>query len=154
MKINISNEKENNLNKNEFDILIKSSEDNDKITKLVEYINNFEKYLSKKTLVNDNNNVIEIRYEEIIYFFSDKKYNYCKTKDSTYRVKSKLYEIEELDPNFIRISKCCVINITHVKCFDMRETGKIIVLFDNGSEEYVSRRKIGKILRYMNERSI
>ena len=102
----------------------------------------------------DENKVVEIRYEEIICFFSDKKYNYCKTKDMVYRIKSKLYEIEELDPNFIRISKSCIINITHVECFDMRETGKIIVIFDDNTEELVSKRKVGKILRYMNERSI
>ncbi len=154
MKINVTSKKTMNLGKNNIDILIKFSEDNEEINDLIKYINNFESYMAKKFLVYFENKVVEIKYEEIICFFSDKKYNYCKTKDAIYRTKRKLYEIEELDSNFIRISKSCIINIIHVKCFDMRETGKIIVIFDDNTEEVVSRRKIGKILRYMNERSV
>lgn len=154
MKLKVTSENVINLEKNEIIVSIKSSKENEDVKNLIKYINNYENYIAKKALAYDENKVVEIRYEEIICFFSDKKYNYCKTKDAVYRIKSKLYEIEELDANFIRISKCCVINITHVKYFDMRETGKIVVLFDDGSEEYVSRRKVGRILRYMKERSI
>lgn len=154
MKLKVTSENVINLEKNEIIVSIKSSKENEDVKNLIKYINNYENYIAKKALAYDENKVVEIRYEEIICFFSDEKYNYCKTKDAVYRIKSKLYEIEELDANFIRISKCCVINITHVKYFDMRETGKIVVLFDDGSEEYVSRRKVGRILRYMKERSI
>lgn len=154
MKIKVISENVMNIEKDEINVLIKSSEDNKEIKNLIKYINNYENFIAKKVFAYDENKVVEIRYEEIICFFSDKKYNYCKTKDTVYRIKSKLYEIEELDSNFIRISKSCIINITHVECFDMRETGKIIVIFDDNTEELVSRRKVGKILRYMNERSI
>ena len=98
--------------------------------------------------------LIEINYDDVICFFSDKKYNYCKTKEKTYKIKSKLYEVEKMDPNFIRISKGCIANSKHIKSFDISETGRIVVIFDDGSKDYVSRRKIKSIMEFLDERSI
>jgi DNA-binding LytR/AlgR family response regulator len=87
-------------------------------------------------------------------FYSDKKYNYCKIKDKSYKVKSKLYELEEINTDFIRISKNCIINITHVEKFDIAETGKIVVILDDLTEAIVSRRKTPNIMKYLDDRRI
>lgn len=154
MGINIIKQDNTSLNENDVEIIIKSHPLNNKVSRLINYINEFEKQDSKKVLVNNNNIMEEIEYNDIIYFYSDKKYNYCKTKNNTYKIKSKLYELEILDPNFIRISKGCLANSNHIKCFDISETGRIIIVFDDDSKEYVSRRKLKSIMEFLDERSV
>ena len=87
-------------------------------------------------------------------FYSDKKYNYCKVKDNSYKVKSRLYELEKENADFIRISKSCIVNINHIEKFDISETGKIVVKLDDLSEQIVSRRRSSDIMKYLEERMI
>ena len=87
-------------------------------------------------------------------FYSDKKYNYCKTRNGEYKIKNKLYEIEKSCDEFLRISKSCIVNIKHVISFDMGETGKITVKLDNNRKEAVSRRRIKNVINYLDERGI
>ena len=54
----------------------------------------------------------------------------------------------------MRISKSCIVNISHIKCFDLNQTGKIIIKFDDSTEEIVSRRKARDVLFYLDERRI
>ena len=154
MNIKIKNLKDTTLKEDEIEILIKSPNENESINRLIEYITLFEKQQYQKVLINNDNMLIEINYDDVICFYSDKKYNYCKTKEKIYKIKSKLYEVEKLDPNFIRISKGCIANSKHIKYFDISETGRIIVIFDDGSKEFVSRRKIKSIMEFLDERSI
>ena len=88
-------------------------------------------------------------------FYSNGKNNYCKTVDNkTYKIRSKLYEIENIDDSFIRISKKCIVNVNFVKCFDMGETGKIIVKLYDDTEEKVSRRRIKDVLKFLEDKSL
>ena len=59
-----------------------------------------------------------------------------------------------MDPNFIRISKACIVNSKHIKFFNLNETGRIVVVFNDDSEEVVSRRKVNSIMEFLDERSI
>ena len=52
----------------------------------------------------------------------------------------------------MRISNSAIININKVKCFNTGIIGKMIVKFDDGSEETVSRRRISDIMKFLNER--
>ena len=96
--------------------------------------------------------MIQIDANDIMYFYSDGNYNFCKTKDKEYRVKGKLYEIDKKSSDFLRISKGCIINIKQVKSFDIGENRNIIVKFYDNSEQYVSRRKIKEVMNYLDER--
>ncbi|MBQ8299189.1 MAG: LytTR family transcriptional regulator [Clostridia bacterium] len=154
MKIKIEKIEDKKLNKDEIEILIKSPILDESVEKLALYISQYEKNNDSKVLVNCNNTIKEISYDDIICFYSDKKYNYCKIKDKDYKIKSKLYEVENLSSNFIRISKGCIANYKHIKCFDISETGKIVVVFDDNSKEYVSRRKVKSIMNFLDERSV
>ncbi len=87
-------------------------------------------------------------------FYSDKKFNYCKTKNEYYKIRSKLYELEKANKNFIRISKSCIVNMKHIEKFDISETGKIVVKLDDCTEQVVSRRKTGNIMKYLDDRRI
>ena len=154
MKIKVTYEKDEKMKVDEVEILVKSHTSTEDVDNLIEYIKKFEDKQHQKFLINNNNLIEEIDFQEVICFYSDKKYNYCKTKNAIYKIKSKLYEIENMNENFIRLSKGCIANYNHIKCFDITETGRIIVIFDDDSKEYVSRRKIKSIMKFLDERSV
>lgn len=153
MKINII--KNNNLDDNEIVLDIQHSDNYKELKKLVDYIKHYELNCNNKVIVMDDNySLLEVDYVDIIMFYSDKKNNYCVVKDKRYRVKGRLYELEKINIDFIRISKNCIVNIKHVKKFDMSETGKIVVILDNDTEQIVSRRKTAEIMKYLESRRI
>ena len=151
MNINISKSINKLLKKDEVNINIEFPENCEQIESIIKYINEFDK---RKIAVFDGYNVVQINNEEIMYFYSDGNYNFCKTKNKEYRVKNKLYEIDKMSNNFLRISKGCIININQVKSFDVGENRNIIVRFYDGSEQFVARRKIKEVMNYLDERMI
>lgn len=151
MNIDVKKNVNSSLKDNKIKISIEIAKESENINKLIEYIKNFEK---KQVVVSKGNEIQTIELSEILYFYSDKKYNYCKTVNEEFKIKSKLYELEKNDVNFLRISKSCVINVQNVKCFDLGETSKIIVRFCDDSEQIVARRKIKDVMNYLDERGI
>lgn len=101
-----------------------------------------------------NNDIFLINVSDIIVFYGEDKNIFCRTKDGSYRVKEKMYYLEENLPSkdFIRISNSAIININQVKCFNTSIIGKIIVKFKDGTEENVSKRKTAEIMRFLKER--
>ncbi len=154
MKIKVSSLKDSSVPKNEIEVLVKSSVISKDVNEIIEYIEQFQNKTSRRIVVNSDGIIKEIKIDDIICFYSDKKYNYCRTKEKSYKIKSKLYEIEKMDPNFIRISKACIVNSKHIKFFNLNETGRIVVVFNDDSEEVVSRRKVKSIMEFLDERSI
>ncbi len=154
MKIKVSSLKDSSVPKNEIEVLVKSSVISKDVNEIIEYIEQFQNKTSRRIVVNSDGIIKEIKIDDIICFYSDKKYNYCRTKEKNYKIKSKLYEIEKMDPNFIRISKACIVNSKHIKFFNLNETGRIVVVFNDDSEEVVSRRKVKSIMEFLDERSI
>lgn len=152
MNINILSKINETIKDDEIKVLVESSNENNEIQEFIKYIKNYN--YNKKIVVSKDFEILEIPYKDIILFYSHLKNNYCKTKDGEYRIKSKLYEIEKMDINFIRISKSCIINLNHVKNFYIGETGRIVVRLDDKSEKSVSRRKLRDVMNYLDERSI
>lgn len=151
MNININKSVNKGLNKYEVNINIEFPENYNKIENLIEHIKEFDK---RKMAVYDGYNIVQIKVEDIMYFYSDGNYNFCKTNNKEYRVKNKLYEIDKVSNDFVRISKGCIINIKQVKSFDIGENRNIIVKFNDDSEQYVARRKIKEVMNYLDERMI
>lgn len=149
MNIHIKKLINNRLDNSEIKINIECAEKNEDIENLINYIQDYDR---RKMVVFDGYNMIQINTEDIIYFYSDGNYNFCKTKEMEYRIKSKLYEIEKKSNDFLRISKSCIINIKQVKSFDIGENRNIIVRFSDNSKQYVSRRKIKEVMNYLDER--
>ena len=150
MNINVNKKKNEELEKNEINVFLEYPEDIN-IDNFVKYI---KKYDTQKVLVKQDNEYIQIDYQDIILFYSDKKYIYCKTKNKEYKINNSLSKIENEENDFIRISKSCMINIKYLDSFDMGETGIIVVKLKDGTEEIVSRRRVKEILKYIKERSI
>ena len=145
---NISNEYQ------DIEICINAPERNQEVQMLENELLSKSSKLIKQIIAIQNNDIFIINVSDIILFFSEDKNNFCKTKDGIYRIKEKLYYLEEmLSPrDFIRISNSAIININHVKCFNTSIIGKIIVKFKDGSEERVSKRKTAEIMKFLKDR--
>lgn len=151
MKINIETIINDKLDLNNVNIKIEVANRECNISDLMQHIQNFE---NLEIVVRTENEIRTIKINDILYFYSDKKYNYCKTEKEIFKIRSKLYELEKINSDFLRISKSCVINIQNVKSFDLGETGRIIVKFYDDSVQPVSRRKIRDVMNYLEERGI
>ena len=138
---------------NKVRIIIQANPNQEDIENIISYIKNYDKN-RQTALVSDGYITKEVKIENIISFFSEDKINYCRTRNKIYKIKSKLYELENINNNFIRISKNCVVNFEQVDYFDMSEKGKIIVKLSDGTEELVARRRLKYVLDFLRERSI
>lgn len=66
--------------------------------------------------------------------------------DSQLTVSKRLYQIEEkLSVDFVKISQSELINITHVRQFELQKNGFMKVIMKNGDVTYSSRRYLNKI---------
>lgn len=70
-----------------------------------------------------------------------------------YRLKQRLYELEEILPGyFIRLSKSALANENHLDRFQASFSGAVDAIFTCGVREYVSRRCFAEIKRRYNEK--
>ena len=123
---------------------------------LQKILNNLMKISSKKEeiVATKNNEIFLLKTKDILYFYSDEKFNYAKTIDSSYKIKEKLYELEEQLPKnrFIRISNSCIINVEKTKSFDASIIGSLVAKMEDNTKQEVSKRRIKSVMRFLNER--
>lgn len=89
-----------------------------------------------------NNNYAVITYDNILYFEGIGNDVFCFTKDKKYKIKEKLYELEEnlRQKGFIRVSKGFIVNIVKAKEIIPWFNGKLLLKMEDSDEEiYVSR---------------
>lgn len=101
-----------------------------------------------------NNEIFLLKSKDVLYFYSDEKFNFARTKNDTYRIKEKLYELEEqLSKNkFIRISNSCIINVEKTKSFDASIIGSLVARMEDNTKQEVSKRRIKNVMKFLNER--
>lgn len=93
-----------------------------------------------------------LTYDEIYYFEAMGNDVFARTKDKKYKVKEKLYELEEKlgSKEFIRISKCCVVNIIKVDRIISWFNSKLILkIMDIDEELYVTRKYLNDFKRFL-----
>ncbi len=72
----------------------------------------------------DGNRETYLDLEEIVFFETDGDRIIVHTKDEEYTVNMRMYELEELLPDFfVRIAKSCILNIHYVKTVNKNLTG-------------------------------
>lgn len=153
MKVKINTNISDEVNKDEIEITIKASENSVILNKIIENIQSVSENID--TLIGSkDNNIFIINIQDTICFYSKDQSNYCKTQNGEFRIKKKLYELEEsLDKKvFIRISNSCIVNIKFVESFDLSRIGNIIVKFLDGSIKHVSKRRISSVMKFLRER--
>ena len=149
MKVYIQTDISDRYN-DEIKIIIQTNQVTDKVQQIINLIDKADKNI-KKIIGMQNNDIFIININEIICFYSENKNNYCKTYKGAFKIKQTLYELENnLDANdFIRISNSSIVNINHVAHFNTDITGTIKVQLKDGSIEYISRRRISKVMKLL-----
>lgn len=138
----------------ETSITINAPELSNEIQNIINYVSNINT-APTQIIANENNKIYFIDLERVICFFSKDKYNYVRVKEGTYKIKYKLYELEEIfkEKDFVRISNSCIVNIKQVDCFDTGMLGTILVKLKDDTQETVSKRNFVQIKKILNERS-
>ena len=91
-----------------------------------------------------------------ILFFETSKENVCAhTAADTFKVKFRLYELEDILPHFfVRVSKSTIINITGVLSIDKNLASASLVRFQKSYKQvYASRFYYKNLKQRLNERS-
>lgn len=137
----------------ETSITINAPKMNYEIQNIIKYILNMNE-MPNQIIASKNNQVYFIDLEKVMCFFSKDKYNYLRTNEGIYRIKYKLYELEEIfkHKDFIRISNSCIINIRQVKCFDTSVLGTVLVKLNDNTQETVSKRNVAQIMKLLKKR--
>lgn len=137
----------------EISITINAPKITNEIQNLIDYISQINT-MPNQIIASKNNEIYFIAIEKIICFFSKDKNNYVRTAQGTYKIKYKLYELEELfkQHDFIRISNSCIIHITQVQCFDTSILGSVIVKLKDHTQEIVSKRNVAQIMKLLKQR--
>lgn len=106
-----------------------------------------------KNIIGKRNESYEIlEYSSITYIEAEGNNVYCKTEKAIYRLKEKLYELEERLKNerFIRINKSTIVNIMNVSEIIPYFGGKLLLKFGNSSvEKEVSRAFVKEFKEYL-----
>ena len=146
-----------NISKEFNDAIIKVEVTAPEITEDIQkFLNNISQIAKKKEeiVATKNNEIFLLKSKNVFYFYSDEKNNFAKTNDGIYKIKERLYELEEnLDKKkFIRISNSCIINIDQTKCFDVSQIGSLFAKMEDDTKQEVSKRKIKDVMNSLNER--
>lgn len=93
-----------------------------------------------------------ISYQEIILLETETGDIYARTtKGRDYRIKEKLYELEDLlsGEGFIRINKSNIVNILHINEIVPWFNGRLLLKLNNGKEVEVSRSYAGDFKEFL-----
>lgn len=104
--------------------------------------------VSKYSQAEKTSEVMQILEPDQIYrIYAGNQKIYAVTPQGEFRLKSRLYELEEqLKENmFVRISNSELVNLKKAEQFDLSLSGTICVQLKNGEKSYVSRRYVKKI---------
>lgn len=149
MKVRI--EFEENLNENE--VIIKCSEVDNTIQKIQKAILDITSEAQRLAFIKEDKEYY-LSLDEILFFETNESNVHAHTVDDVYRVKYRLYELEEVLPNnFLRVSKSTILNSKHVLSINKSLTSLNIVQFYKSHKQvYVSRQYFKLVKDKLGER--
>lgn len=142
MKVKI--EIDSNISEDE--IIIKCKEFNNEMKKIEQSI----MQVSKKAniIFYKNNKEYYLHLNEILFFETSGNGIDAHTLNQVYKIKNKLYELEEILPhNFVRISKSTILNVNHIYSIDKNLASSSIVQFNKTHKQVYVSRNYYKILK-------
>lgn len=93
-----------------------------------------------------DNEAVKLNLDDIYCFFTEDNKVYALTENEKYRLKSRLYQLEEnLNNNFVKINQSCIANIKKIDRFKATVGGSLTVIFKNGYIDFVSRRNLKNV---------
>ena len=92
------------------------------------------------------NETVKLNLNDIYCFFTEDNKVYALTENEKYRLKLRLYQLEEnLNNNFVKINQSCIANIKKIDRFKATVGGSLTVIFKNGHVDFVSRRNLKNV---------
>ena len=139
---------------NNIEITINTPEKTEQVIEIENALLNLNSGNISEIIGMQGNNLYIINISDVIKFYSEDKKNYCNTKEGNFVIKEKLYFLEDNLPNdkFIRISNSVIVNIEKAKCFDTSILGSIIIIFKDNTQEYVSKRRVSSVMKFLKDR--
>ena len=103
--------------------------------------------LQKSIQISDGNTLRIIPVAEIIRCYAERQKVFVQTGEGTFQTQQKLYELEELLPEFqfVRISRSEIVNLKRIRRLDMDLAGTIKVFLNDGTQTWTSRRCMPKL---------
>lgn len=139
----------------EDEIIIKCSQIDSDIQKFQEIIQDITKSSQKLSFLKEDK---EYYFSLNVILFFETSYNeiYAHTEDDVYKVKYRLYELEEFLPrNFLRVSKSTILNINKILSISHNIASSSLVQFNKTHKQvYVSRYYYKKLRNRLNGRRI
>jgi len=135
----------------EDEIIIRCGCVDESIQKLQAYIQNMS--APKLTFYKDSQEYY-LPIEEILFFETEGEQIYAHTTNDAFRVKHRLYELEELLPHyFVRVAKGTIVNTIQIYAINRNLTASSQVKFAGTHKQiYVSRHYYSSLKEKMNER--
>ncbi len=130
-------------------VVIYAKELNNDLEELINKLQFLEKkakiigYLEDKTYILDE--------DDIETFYAENNNVYARVRNENYKIKQKLYKLEEQlkETSFIRISHSEIANFNKVENLEIQGSRLIILKFQSNQITYVSRRYVSKIKQYL-----
>ncbi len=124
----------------EDEVIIRCGRVDDTIQKLHQYILEQTSAPVKITFYKDNQEFY-FPLDNVLFFETEGERIYAHTADDAYRIKYRLYELEELLPkNFVRASKSAIVNTRKVYSVTRNLTASSLIKFAGSHKQvYVSR---------------
>ena len=112
-------------------------------TKLIEDIENLIRDNAFELIGYNGYEAVNLRTDEVVCFLVEEGKVYAITDKDRFRLKCRLYQIEETLPeDFVKINQSCIANIKKIERFDTSVSGTLLIKFKNGYKDYVSRRQM------------
>lgn len=120
--------------------------------KVSEVMNILEEDKLEKITAYNNSKIYLIDIKNVYCFYTESRKVLLLTEKESFFVKHTLLELEERlkGTSMIRASKGVIINMDKVLNFEQMFNGNLVVNFNNGKKEYVSRRYLKNIKNYLN----
>lgn len=137
----------------EDEMIIRCGRVDDKINKIQQFIS--EQNLSDgKIPFYKGNQEYYFPLDEVLFFETESEFVYAHTVNDDYRIKYRLYELEEILPRqFIRASKSTILNTRQIYSIERNITASSLVNFKNSHKSvYVSRFYYRELRQRLNER--
>lgn len=87
--------------------------------------------------------IVRIDPQKTACFTVENGHTYAVTENRKYRMKHRLYQLEEsLGNDFVKINQSCIVNVKMIESFKTSIGGSLMVILRGGHRDYVSRRQL------------
>lgn len=126
-------------------IIIQNHTLNDEVQTVMDQLKNQKKVESLFGYEEDK--IYVLKASDIYLFYSEQSKVVASLESVTYKMKDKLYQLEErlMNDGFVRISKSAIVNLNHIANIEATFDGGLVVVLNNNQKEVISRRYVKKV---------